>query len=147
MTCRECTGGEFITFFYAVIDAKERTVTYCNCGHEPTILIRDGQTIDLEKGGLVLGVDNKTEYEIGTINLEDEDCLLFYTDGLIDAANFDGDFWGKENLLKTAKEFTLGTAEQIIKNILLYRRRFVGLASQLDDISVVLVKVGKTADK
>lgn len=147
MTCRECTGGEFISFFYAAIDAKERTVTYCNCGHEPTILIRDGQTVDLEKGGLVLGVDNETEYEIGTINLEENDCLLFYTDGLIDAANFDGDFWGKENLLKTAKEFTSGTAEQIIKNILLYRRRFVGLASQLDDISLVSVKVGKAADK
>jgi sigma-B regulation protein RsbU (phosphoserine phosphatase) len=147
MTCRECTAGEFITFFYAVIDSKERTVTYCNCGHEPTILIRDGQTEDLEKGGLVFGVDDKAEYEIGTIDLKDGDCLLFYTDGLIDAVNFEGDFWGKENLFKTAKEFTSGSAEQMIKNILLYRRRFVGLASQLDDISVVLVKVDKIVDK
>jgi len=147
MTCRECTGGEFITFFYAVIDTKERTITYCNCGHEPTVLIRAGQTVDLEKGGLVLGVDNKAEYEIETINLKDDDCLLFYTDGLIDAANFDGDLWGKENLLKTAKEFNSGSAEQMIKNILLYRRRFVGLASQLDDISVVLVKVNKELNK
>ena len=147
MTCRECTSGEFITFFYAVIDAKERTITYCNCGHEPTVLIRAGQTIDLEKGGLVLGVDNRAEYEIETINLRDDDSLLFYTDGLIDAANFDGDLWGKENLLKTAKEFNSGSAEQMIKNILLYRRRFVGLASQLDDISVVLVKVNKELNK
>jgi serine phosphatase RsbU (regulator of sigma subunit) len=147
MMCRECTSGEFITFFYAVIDAKERTITYCNCGHEPTVLIRTGETIDLDKGGLVLGVDNNAEYEIETVNLLDDDCLLFYTDGLIDAANFDGEFWGKENLLKTAKEFTSGSAEQTIKNILLYRRRFVGLASQLDDISLVLVKVNKEPDK
>lgn len=141
MTCRECTGGEFITFFYAVIDAKEKNITYCNCGHEPTVLIRRTQTIDLEKGGLVLGVDPKAEYEIETVNLEDGDCLLFYTDGLIDAANFDGDLWSKENLLKTAKEFTCCTAEQMIRNILLYRRRFVGLANQFDDISVIAIKI------
>jgi sigma-B regulation protein RsbU (phosphoserine phosphatase) len=143
MTCGECTGGEFITFFYAVIDAEEKTITYCNCGHEPAVLIRAGRTTNLEKGGLVIGVDPKAEYEIETVNLVDGDCLLFYTDGLIDAANFDGDLWGKENLLKTAKEFTCCSAEQMIRNILLYRRRFVGLANQLDDISVITVKVGK----
>ena len=147
MTCRECMGGEFITFFYAVIDAKEKSITYCNCGHEPAVLIRAGQTTDLEKGGLVLGVDPKAEYEIETTDLIDGDCLLFYTDGLIDAANFDGDLWGKENLLKTAKEFACCSAEQMIRNILLYRRRFVGLANQLDDISVITVKVGKDNKK
>jgi len=147
MICGECTGGEFITFFYAVIDAKEKTITYCNCGHEPTVLIRDAQTIDLEKGGLVLGVDTQADYEIETVNLKDGDSLLFYTDGLIDAANFDGDLWGKDNLLKTAKEFTCCSAEQMIRNILLYRRRFVGLANQLDDISVIVVKVDKGNQK
>ncbi|MBN2182575.1 MAG: SpoIIE family protein phosphatase [Sedimentisphaerales bacterium] len=142
MTCRECTNGEFITFFYAVIDADKKTLTYCNCGHEPTVMIRGGQTIDLDKGGLVLGVDPKADYEIETINLQDGDALLFYTDGLIDAANFDGNLWGKENLLKTAKDFACCTAGQMIRNILLYRRRFVGLANQLDDISMVVVKIG-----
>jgi sigma-B regulation protein RsbU (phosphoserine phosphatase) len=144
MTCRECTGGEFITFFYAVIDTKENTLTYCNCGHEPTVLIRDGQTADLDKGGLVLGVDPKAEYDIETVQLKDGDCLLFFTDGLIDAANFDGDLWGKENLLKTAEKFSRCSAEHMIRNILLYRRRFVGLANQLDDISVIAVKNKKT---
>jgi serine phosphatase RsbU (regulator of sigma subunit) len=66
---------------------------------------------------------------------------------LIDAANFDGDLWGKENLLKSVKEFTCCPAEQMIRNILLYRRRFVGLANQLDDISVITVKVGKENQK
>jgi len=33
MVCGECLNGEFITFFYAVIDAENRTITYCNCGH------------------------------------------------------------------------------------------------------------------
>jgi len=141
MACRECRNGEFVTLFYAIIDVKEGTITYCNCGHEPTVLIRDGQTIGLEKGGLVLGVEAQAEYEIETVELKDGDSLLFYTDGLIDAANFDGELWGRENMLETAKKFTAGSAEQMIKNILRYRRRFVGLARQIDDTSIVVVKV------
>ena len=143
MACHECRNGEFVTLFYAIIDVKDKTITYCNCGHEPTVLIRDGKIMDLEKGGLVLGVDAQEEYEIETVELKDGDNLLFYTDGLIDAVNFDDEFWGRENLLETAKKYTAGSAEQMIKNILGYRRRFVGLARQIDDTSIVVVKVGK----
>jgi len=143
MACDECRDGEFITMFHAAIDVKNMTVTYCDCGHEPTVLIRNGQITELEKGGLVLGVDRQAEYEIETVELRDGDCLLFYTDGLIDAANFDGELWGKERMLEAAKKFTAGTAEQIIKNILRYRRRFVGLARQIDDTSIVVVKAEK----
>jgi len=143
MACSECRDGEFISLFYAIIDAKNMNVTYCNCGHEPTMLIRDGQTRVLEKGGLVLGVDPQAEYEIETLDLKDGDCLISYTDGLIDAANFDGQFWGRENLFKAANNFIEGSAEQMVKNILVYRRRFVGLASQIDDTSIIVVKVNQ----
>ena len=93
----------------------------------------------------MLGVDPKAEYEIGTIELKDNDCVLFYTDGLIDAANFAGEFWGRERLLETAKEFAEDSAEHVVGNILRYRRRFVGLASQIDDTSIVVVKAGSKA--
>jgi len=145
MACRECLDGEFVTLLYAVIDIKDKTITYCNCGHEPAVLIRDGQTTELSKGGLVLGVDPQAKYEIETLGLKDGDCLLFFTDGLIDAADFNGDFWGRENLLQTAKQFITGPAEQMVKNILGYRRRFVGLASQYDDTSIVVVKINTVA--
>jgi sigma-B regulation protein RsbU (phosphoserine phosphatase) len=117
------------------------TATYCNCGHEPTVLIRDGEIVELEKGGFVLGVEAQAEYEIETLPLRDGDCLLFYTDGMIDAANFDGEFWGRERLLETAKRFAPLGAEQMVKNILGYRRRFVGLARQVDDTSIIVIKV------
>lgn len=143
MICDECMNGEFITFFYAVVDTGKGTITYCNCGHEPTVLIRDGQIMDLKKGGLVLGVDAQAEYEIETVDLKAGDSLLFYTDGLVDAANFNGELWGRDNLLETAKKFTAGSAERMIKNILTYRRRFVGLAEQTDDTSVIVVKAEK----
>jgi len=141
MACRECRNGEFVTLLYAIIDVKDKTITYCNCGHEPAVLIRNGEIMDLEKGGLVLGVDAKAKYKIDTVELKQGDCLLFYTDGLIDAANFDGQLWGREKMLHASKSFTDGTAEQMVKSILAHRRRFVGLAEQIDDTSIIVVKV------
>ncbi len=147
MACNECRDGEFITMFHAAIDVGDMTITYCNCGHEPTVLIRDGQIMNLEKGGLVLGIDPQAEYEVETIGLKDDDCLLFYTDGLIDAANVDGELWGRERMLEAAKKFVAGSAEQMIKNMLGYRRRFVGLARQIDDTSIVVVKTEKSKSR
>ena len=143
MACAECREGEFITFFYAAMDVQAMAITYCNCGHEPPILIRDGKITELKTGGLVLGLQQKAEYEIQTLQLKEGDCLILYTDGLIDAANFDGEFWGKQRLLQAAKRFCEGPAKQMVKNILGYRRRFVGLANQCDDTSIIVIKVTK----
>ena len=142
MACNECRDGEFITLFDAAIDVGDMTITYCNCGHEPTILIRDGKIIELDKGGLVLGVDPQAEYEIETVGLKEGDSLLFYTDGLIDAFNFDNELWGRDNMFQTAKKFADCPAGKMIKNILTHRRRFVGLARQIDDTSIIVIKVG-----
>ena len=143
MACGECKDGEFVGLFYAVIDAKEKVLSYCNCGHEPAVLIRDRKIVELDKGGFVLGVEAQAEYEIESVKLQDGDCLLFYTDGLIDAADFEGRFWGRERMLETAKQFANLEAEQMVKNLLGYRRRFVGLASQVDDTSIIVIKVRK----
>jgi sigma-B regulation protein RsbU (phosphoserine phosphatase) len=144
MASTECKDGEFVTLFYATIDAKERTMTYCNCGHEPTVLIRNGQTTDLTAGGLVLGVDPKSEYKVESIKLKQGDCLLFCTDGLIDSMNFDAELWGRQQMLEAAKRFAAGSAKHTLRNVLAYRRRFAGLARQIDDTSIIVVKVVKS---
>lgn len=143
MACIECREGEFITLFYATIDAVEKTMTYCSCGHEPTALIRDGRTQDLAAGGLVLGVDPRAKYEIETVELRDGDCLLFYTDGLVDAMDFNGELWGRDRMLAAAKRFVDCPADHIVRNVLAYRRRFAGLARQIDDTSLIAVKIGE----
>jgi len=140
--CAECEAGQFITLFYAMINTENMTITYCSCGHEPTLLIRDGRVTGLDKGGLVLGVDADAEYEIQTLKLHDGDTLLFYTDGLIDAMDFEGRFWGRERMLDSARRFAQCSAASMVRNMLGYRRRFVGLARQIDDTSIIAVKVG-----
>ena len=144
MACMECREGEFITLYYATIDAIERTMTYCNCGHEPAVLLRDGQVHDLDKGGLVLGVDPNAAYEIETVELRDGDCVLFYTDGLVDAMDFNNELWGRDRMLEATKQFAHCSADLVVRNVLAYRRRFAGLARQMDDTSIIAVKVGQT---
>lgn len=142
--CSQCRNGEFITLFYAVIDINDMTITYCNCGHEPTVLLRKGQISNLQKGGLVLGVMPEAEYEVEKVKLTDNDTLLFYTDGLIDAANYDGELWGIERMFEAAKKYVGESADLMLKNILQHRRRFVGLSRQIDDTSMIIVKTGGT---
>ncbi|AQT67409.1 Phosphoserine phosphatase RsbU [Anaerohalosphaera lusitana] len=138
---KECRNGEFITLFFGYIDIDKMEMTYCNCGHEPGLLMRGGKTRDLNTGGLVLGVLEDAHYDIETVKLQDHDSLLLYTDGLIDAMDFDGELWGKERMLEVLDKCVDCSAGQLIKNLLAYRRRFVGLASQVDDTSLVAVKV------
>jgi len=146
MACSHCNSGEFISLFYAIIDVRSMTITYCNCGHEPTVLMRDEKITELQTGGIVLGVEADAKYEIETLPLKNNDGLLFYTDGLVDAINFDGEFWGRENLMKTVEKFISFSARNMINNILGYRRRFVGLATQFDDTSIIAVKVDTTGE-
>jgi len=144
MACAECRDGEFVTLFYAVLDGQTQTITYCSGGHEPTVLIRDDRARDLEAGGLVLGVDPEAQYTVETIPLREGDALVFYTDGLIDAVNFDGELWSRQRMIESARKGVACTAEHVVKNILRYRRRFVGLARQVDDTSIIVAKVGET---
>jgi serine phosphatase RsbU (regulator of sigma subunit) len=141
VACRECRNGEFITLFLAKIDTRENTLTYCNCGHEPGLVIRSAGQIDsLEKGGLVMGLMENAKYETETVPFRLEDTLLLYTDGLIDAVNFEGKMWGKERLMEILYQSRGNSASQLVHSILGFRRRFVGLASQLDDTSMLAIR-------
>ena len=143
VACKECRDGEFITMFMATIDVKNMNLQYCNCGHEPGLFIREGKISELDKGGLVLGIMPEAEYEIGNIDLTEHDCIVIYTDGLIDSINFENEMWGRERLFKAIHNCCNCSAQSMIKNILGYRRRFVGLAQQTDDTSIVAVRMDK----
>ncbi|MBN2513848.1 MAG: SpoIIE family protein phosphatase [Sedimentisphaerales bacterium] len=141
VACRECRNGEFITLFLACIDTQAGMITYCNCGHEPGLLLPAGKPVqNLEKGGLVMGLMEHAQYETETLPFNKNDCLLLYTDGLIDAVNFEGKMWGKERLLTVLDLYRESSSAQLVHTILGYRRRFVGLASQFDDTSVLAIR-------
>ncbi len=139
--CEQCSNGEFITLFIGIINVAQKKMGFCNCGHEPTVLMREGKLIELFEGGMVLGVDPNSTYQIDNIDLLRDDILLFYTDGLIDAVNFDNKIWGRERLYEMLNKCDKRSAKMLVHTLLGYRRRFTGLSPQQDDTSIVAIKV------
>lgn len=138
---RDTQTNEFATLFYGVLDPQTRRLTYCNAGHEPPLLFRDGQITRLEVGGTVVGIDPEQHYDKGLVYLQPGDELLLYTDGLTDAQNFNGEKFGRERINKALRETTRSNAQDALNHILWEMRRFVGLRSSIDDTTLVLIKV------
>jgi sigma-B regulation protein RsbU (phosphoserine phosphatase) len=97
--CENGAARRFISLFYAVIDSKKKTCAYCNAGHNPPILSRDGGCIRLDQGGGVLGIFKEWRYEQGEIHLLSGDRLLMYTDGVTESRNADGEEFGEDRLM------------------------------------------------
>jgi serine phosphatase RsbU (regulator of sigma subunit) len=134
-------ANEFITLWYGVLDYKHRQLTYCSAGHEPGILIRNGQLRDLATGGMVIGVDPEQKYDKEVVQLQKGDVLFIYTDGVPDAMNFNGDKFGKQRMRESLISHLGDSAEQICRQMLWETRRFVGLNRRTDDTTMVVVKV------
>jgi serine phosphatase RsbU (regulator of sigma subunit) len=140
MLCRENGPGEFVTLFYGVLDGRNRRFTYCNAGHPPALILRGGKIIELGSDGMVLGVDPEEKYVQSLVDLQVGDTLLLYTDGLMDAMNFNMERFGKQRIIEA---FMQGgpTAEVITQNILWSLRRFTGLAKPTDDVTMIVAKM------
>jgi len=140
MLCRDSTPGEFVTLFYGVLDGRNRRLTYCNAGHPPALILRDGKIIELNSDNMVMGVDPQEKYVQSLVDLRVGDTLLLYTDGLLDAMNFNQERFGRQRLVEA---FASGgaSAEAIVQSILWSQRRFTGLAKPTDDVTMIVAKV------
>jgi len=140
MVCRDNVIGEFITLFYGVLDAPNRRLTYCNAGHPPGLILRNGAIIELDVSAMVLGVDPAEVYTQSIVELQKGDTILLYTDGLTDAMNFAQETFGRQRLLEA---FRAGgpTADVVAQNILWSMRRFAGLTKRTDDVTIVVARV------
>jgi sigma-B regulation protein RsbU (phosphoserine phosphatase) len=141
MLCRDTKPGEFVSLFYGVLDAKSRRLTYCNAGHPPPLLLRDGKVTELTSNNMVLGIDPSEPYEQVIIDLSKGDILLLYTDGLTDAMNFQRQTYGKRRLLEVFEKSGADSAETVAQNILWDMRRYAGLTQRNDDVTMIVVKV------
>jgi sigma-B regulation protein RsbU (phosphoserine phosphatase) len=134
-------ANEFITLWYGVLDYVNRQLTYCSAGHEPAILVRNGEMRELGTGGMVIGVDPDQRYDKEVVQLQAGDVLWIYTDGVPDAMNFNGDKFGKKRMRDCLLANIEQSAEQLCRQMLWETRRFVGLNRRTDDTTMVVVKV------
>lgn len=137
----ETEPSEFVTLFYGVLDSTAHRLTYSNAGHEPPILVRDGQVTRLRTGGPLLGVSLQAQYAYDGVELRPGDALLIYSDGACDAANYQGERFGRERLLESVLRHAGHGAKRIVEEIQWDIRRFTGLAPAADDMTILAVKV------
>ncbi len=136
------TMGSFITFFWGILNTKEKTFTYVNAGHNPPILVRNGNLIKLKAGGMILGVmTTVVDYQFETVQLEKGDLIVMFTDGITEAMDTEKNEYSDERLEKLISENTSGTAEEILKKIIDDVNEHTWGAEQSDDITCCVIKV------
>jgi sigma-B regulation protein RsbU (phosphoserine phosphatase) len=139
--CRETRPGEFVTLHLVTIDAAGRQLTYANAGHEPLLLLRGGELQETPEGNLVLGINPREEFEEHTLALRPGDLLLLYTDGAVEARNFADEQYGRERLHASVHTHGALPPQQVLTNMVWDIRRFVGLAEQADDLTLVALRI------
>lgn len=140
-TYHDTPAGEFATLAYAVLGPDGRSFHYSNAGHLPPILLRGEQFTELNAGGLAIGVAPDETYDEEVVSLRSGDAVAMVTDGVTEAMSFHGDAFGKERLLSSLWKHRKLDVVHLTNQILWDVRRFVGLAPQSDDITIVVLRV------
>ena len=141
--CADTAISDFATLFYGVIDTRQRRFTYANCGHTPPLLVRDGKCCHLTTGGGVLGIEPTFTWRHDSMILRPGDLLLIFTDGLNEAMNFQDEVFGMARVEAAAVEAARPdqTAAGVCRHVLWRMRRFTGLQTRLDDLTLVAIRV------
>jgi sigma-B regulation protein RsbU (phosphoserine phosphatase) len=135
-------SGMFVTLFFGVLDPTSRRLSYANAGHNPPQLFRakEGKFEALEVTGVALGMMDEMEYEEKEIELQSEDVLVLYTDGLVEAMDHNQQLFGLERLTTSIRASTDLTAQQILDRILTDISSFSRGLEQSDDITAIVIK-------
>jgi sigma-B regulation protein RsbU (phosphoserine phosphatase) len=119
LLCRNMASGRFVTFCYARIDVATGRLTYANAGHNPPLLVRaDGSIEKLSPGGTVLGVFTESTYDQGEFPLYAGDRLVFYTDGITEGRNREGEEYGEDRLAAVAQRYRAADADAMLAAVL-----------------------------
>lgn len=131
----------FITMFLGIMDLTTGTISYCNAGHNPPIVIKDGHAEYLDsEPSLLLGVELSAKYTAHELTLAHGDTLFLYTDGLTEAENTEHETFGEKRALETAAHFGTLTAEQQIEQMHQAVDQFVNNAEQSDDLTMLAIQ-------
>jgi PAS domain S-box-containing protein len=133
----------FITMFYMQYTRATRRLCYANAGHNYPLLLRAGDSAcrELDAEGLVLGVKREVTFEEKSVVLRKGDLVLLYTDGITEAQNPEGEFFGAERLGKLVATQGSNRPEEIIDKIVSDLHAFWPSGSFADDVSMVVFKL------
>jgi sigma-B regulation protein RsbU (phosphoserine phosphatase) len=132
----------FITMFYMKYHHATRRLCYANAGHNHPLLLRAGATVcrELDADGLIFGVNREAAFEERSIVLQKGDLVLLYTDGITEAQNPAGEFFGTERLSQVFATQGANMPQEILTTIVQELQTFCRSSSFADDVSMVILK-------
>jgi sigma-B regulation protein RsbU (phosphoserine phosphatase) len=138
--CRDCLPSLFASLLVVEFRSGSGTVRLVNAGHLPPLLVRGSSLTPLRKGGVALGLTPEADFTEQTLALRKNDLLFIYSDGLTDARNEAGEFFGEQRLLGLLSAFKESSVDQIGEAIITQVHQFMGEARATDDLSIAILK-------
>jgi sigma-B regulation protein RsbU (phosphoserine phosphatase) len=133
--------NQFVTAFYGILDATNRTLAYANAGHNPPLLLKaDGKADFLTQGAVPLGMFRETRYHEYYLTIEPGDVLVLYTDGVTESVNAHEVEFGRERLLRSVKAARNLTAREMISAIKKDISDWTDGLGSNDDVTIFVIK-------
>ncbi len=139
MVCDKTQNGTFITMVFMIYNPENRLLLYTNAGHPPPLLWNsETETFSwLNKASVPpLGISRDMSIEVDKIQLTGKDCLVLYTDGLVEARNYEGRLYGFKRLEKVIRK-TTSNAREIIEKIVSDLDSFNVNPKYRDDLTIL----------
>jgi serine phosphatase RsbU (regulator of sigma subunit) len=130
-----------VTLLYAFVDPLEGVMHYSNAGHNYPVLINH-RVEELKLAGLPLGVDGDTEYDEKSVPIEPGTSVVFYTDGVVEAFNKEGELFGFERLMALLEAGRDLEPKDLVHHVVQTVEAFAGGEPQSDDITIVVLHHG-----
>ena len=137
---RDGLPNSFASLVYAEITADSGKLRFVNAGHYPPILLTADGAKETQKGEAALGLMELTAYVEHQLELPSGEVFIAYSDGLTEACNERGEFFGSERFFRRIALLRDRSPEAIGNALLSEIDFFVGDASPNDDISMVVLK-------
>mgnify|MGYP001038807693 CR=1 FL=1 len=138
------SGGramQYFTMVYAVLDVDTRELRYVTAGQRGPVLVRRDQApIELESGGLPIGLFPSASYDERTVRLEPGDRLYFATDGLTEAENAAGQEFGVERLLEICDLNRRRPLDESLTQAIACVQQWSGATSLADDVALLAIE-------
>ena len=137
-------ADKYITFFYGYLDTVSMKLHYVNAGHNPPYLLRadSREIVELSTGGIILGMMPDMPFKIGTCQLNKDDLLLLYTDGVTEAMTPDDVEFEEKRLIKFLKKLPVtAQPEEINLSLIQALTQFCKGAPQTDDITILTLRM------
>lgn len=130
------TQNQFVTAAYVHLNSESGELRYSAAAHPPLLLVRNGRVTQIEENGLMLAAFAFASYSTAVHKLKAGDRMVMYTDGILEASNAAGDFFGHQSLCdlltRTRDQSPAMAADSIIASV----RQWSG--KQDDDLTVLI---------